>query len=357
MQPMALYELSPTAIRPLDSTTFVADGILERADLQRLLRDSVEVISPQTLVIEEEFGDWSDSLRRIDLLGLDKAANLVVIELKRTEDGGHMELQALRYAAMVSTMTFSRLCEVHKKYLERTGRGAEDAESRILDFLGLEAPEEEHFAEDVRIVLASSNFSKEVTTTVMWLNDHDVDVRCVRIQPYRLEERLLLDVQQIIPLPEASAYQVQLRTKATERRQSRRESGPDFTRYDLTCGGRRLERQWKRNMIYAVVRSAVEMKIPPLDLPVPRGKWLVVSGESKSREEFEAQLAKEPEAGTREYKPRRWFCEADELFRFGGKTYCLSNQWGSTTLPLIDEIKRLYPQLGITYEQSAPTDP
>jgi len=28
--------------------------------------------------------------------------------LKRTEDGGHLELQAIRYAAMVSTMTFDQ---------------------------------------------------------------------------------------------------------------------------------------------------------------------------------------------------------------------------------------------------------
>ena len=46
-------------------------------------------IAPETLVISEEFGEWEDSRRRIDLLGLDKDARLVVIELKRTEDGGH----------------------------------------------------------------------------------------------------------------------------------------------------------------------------------------------------------------------------------------------------------------------------
>lgn len=33
-----------------------------------------------------------DSRLRIDLLGIDKAGNLVVIELKRTEDGGHIDL-------------------------------------------------------------------------------------------------------------------------------------------------------------------------------------------------------------------------------------------------------------------------
>ena len=51
------------------------------------------------LVVAEEFGDWEESKRRIDLLGLDRDATLVVIELKRTDDGGHMELQAIRYAA------------------------------------------------------------------------------------------------------------------------------------------------------------------------------------------------------------------------------------------------------------------
>ena len=54
------------------------------------------MICPETEVLTEEFRDWQDSYRRIDLIGLDKEANLVVIELKHSEDGGHMELQALR---------------------------------------------------------------------------------------------------------------------------------------------------------------------------------------------------------------------------------------------------------------------
>ena len=48
---------------------------------------------------------------------IDKAGNLVVIELKRDEDGAHMELQAIRYAAMVSTMTFERAVEVYAAHL------------------------------------------------------------------------------------------------------------------------------------------------------------------------------------------------------------------------------------------------
>jgi hypothetical protein len=175
------------------------------------------------LVIDEEFGEWEESRRRIDLLGLDKDANLVVIELKRTEDGGHMELQAIRYAAMVSTMTFDKVVEVYSRYLAREGKSEVNARTAILDFLGWDSPDEDSFAQDVRIILASSNFSKELTTTVMWLNRRDLDIRCVRVIPYKDNGRILIDVQQVIPLPEAAEYQIQIREKEQKERKEKAE--------------------------------------------------------------------------------------------------------------------------------------
>ena len=80
------------------------------------------MISPNTLIVAEEFGEWEDSQRRIDLLGIDKDANLIVIELKRTEDGGHMDLQAIRYAAMISTLTFDRLVTSYEQYLSKNNK-------------------------------------------------------------------------------------------------------------------------------------------------------------------------------------------------------------------------------------------
>src|SRR5260370_33936774 len=116
---MAIYEVTADKIWEIPETTFGAAGLRERSDLQRLLRKQIDTISPDTLVVAEEFGEWEDSKRRIDLLGLDKEANLVVIELKRTEDGGHMELQAIRYAAMVSTTTFDKVVDVYAGFLKR----------------------------------------------------------------------------------------------------------------------------------------------------------------------------------------------------------------------------------------------
>ena len=220
---MPLYEMTSDAFRPISQASFADLKVRERADLQRLLRTQIDVLGDDLYVITEEFGDWDDSRRRIDLLAIDSQANLVVIELKRTNDGGHMELQAIRYASMVSAMTFARAEQIHGEFLTRLGAPAEDARTRMLSFLGWEEPDEESFAPDVRIVLVSEDFGKELTTAVLWLRERDIDIRCVRLRPYEDGAKRLIDVQQIIPLPEANEYQVQLREKEQIGRKKRAE--------------------------------------------------------------------------------------------------------------------------------------
>lgn len=114
---MPIFELNKKADdslnpRSLDETSFNDERISEK-DLQKMLRSNIGMIveNPDVMVIAEEFSNWQDASRRIDLLGIDQDANLIVVELKKTGDGAHMELQALRYAAMVSTMTFEHAVE------------------------------------------------------------------------------------------------------------------------------------------------------------------------------------------------------------------------------------------------------
>ena len=225
---MAIYKLTKDLLTLLSDTQFGAEGFLERKDLQRLLRIQIQTLAPDLMVICEEFGQWVDSSRRIDLLCLDKDANLVVVELKRTDDGGYMELQAERYAAMISAMTFSQLVQAHEGFLTSVGSNPELAQKEILEFLDWDEPQEDNFASDVRIILASANFSKELTTSVMWLNEHDLDITCIRLRPYKDEQgSVLLDVQQIIPLPEAADFQTQIKAKEQAGKAHRAE------RYDL----------------------------------------------------------------------------------------------------------------------------
>lgn len=247
---MAIYEITADRLRELEETSYAKAGVKERNDLQRLLRMQVEVISPDTLVIAEEFGEWTEGSRRIDLLGVDKDANLVVIELKRTEDGGHMELQAIRYAAMVSAMTFDRAVEVFSGYLHKIGSNT-DAHEALLEHLDWSEPDEDRFAQDVRIILASAEFSKELTTAVLWLNDRDLDIRCIRMKPYQDGEKILVDVQQIVPLPEASTYTVQIREKERQERKDR------YERFGIR------KRFWTQLLNYAKTQTELHSNISP----------------------------------------------------------------------------------------------
>jgi len=349
---MAIYELSNTGIKRLQKTTFADQGIRERQDIQRLLRDQIEIISDQTLVIAEEFGDWEASRRRIDLLCIDKEANLVVIELKRTEDGGHMELQAIRYSAMISTMTFDQVVEAHKSFLSNIG-SEEDAQQRILEFLDWEEPDEDSFAQDVRIVLASAEFSKELTSAVLWLNEKGIDIRCVKMEPFYDGQRILLDIQQVIPLPETEQFQVQVRQKKQKEQQSRT-SSRDFSKFTLSIDGKAYYGLNKRNLMYEIVSAVVHSGSTPdevADIISWRKGNLFVSFDGELNEEgFAEQLMKLDNGGILP-KTKRYFCKEGELFIIGGKTYSMSNQWGNRTLEAAQALSKKCAHLNIQIDK------
>lgn len=352
---MAIYELKEDCIEALRATSFRDEGVNERQDLQRLLRNEIHVVDPNVMVLAEEFGRWDDSRRRIDLLALDRDARLVVIELKRTEDGGYMELQALRYAAMVSRMTFEQAVDAHARWLEANAR-EQEAERAILDFLGWSEPDEERFGQDVRIVLVSADFSKELTTSVLWLNERDLDVRCVRLQPYSDAGRVLVDVQQVIPLPEAGEYVVQVREKERRERRSR-ESGRDYTRYDVTIDGELFERQFKRRAIHLVVKALCSKGATPEEISEViswRGGnlWRETDGEV-SAEVFAERMEAEARNGGPSWSSDRWHCGEDGLVHSNVKTWALTSQWGVRTGEAMELLLAHWPDCGIEVRESS----
>jgi hypothetical protein len=347
---MAILEIGRDGIESIPRATLVGEGIRERADLQRVLLASIGTIMPGVMVITEEFGNWEDSRRRIDILGLDKDANLVVIELKRTEDGGHMELQALRYAAMVSVLTFDQVVETHRQFLESRGSNI-DPQEAVLEFLEWEEPDVEQFAQEVRIILVSVEFSKEITTTVLWLNDKGVDISCIRLTPYKLGDRLLVDVQQIIPLPEAEEFQTKVRQKQLTKSASR--GGRDLTQFTLTLGDEVLSELRKRRAIHHVFRYLVDRGVSPEAvaeaIAVRKPETILVDFPGAVSEDHVKHHLNERNAGAGRgrFHPKRWFCAEDELIRFNGRTYIVSNQWGHRTEKALQNLAQAFPQFRI----------
>lgn len=327
---MTIYSFNNNALQKVETTTFNTEGILERQHLQAAIKQQIDVIAPNCIVISEEFSEWSGSQRRIDLLAIDKEGNLVVIELKRTETGEHMELQALRYAAMVSTLTFSRAIEIYQKYLVSIG-SEDNADNNLMEFLGWEEPQEDDFALDVRIILVSANFSKELTTSVMWLNERNLDIRCVRLIPYKHQDQILVDVQQIIPLPEVESYQVKIKQQSEERREARK-SSKDYTHYLFQ--GNSFN---KRKLVLAVIQKWVGDNKPNNLTELLQAFPQEIRSGGLFVPEQEAKIIYNRQG------IYRHFLGDGEVLEFSDSTqYAISNQWGKGNIEkFISQSKKL----------------
>ncbi len=275
-----LYEMNDKTLTGIDRTSFHEESVAE-ADLQEALREHPEFIEDGLFVISDEFSDWSDSGRSIDLLCVDSDGNLVVVELKRA-DGAHMELQAIRYAAMMANFPTQRIIEGHGRYLRNKGESGDPlAEQRIREHLELAPDEEISIAtEHPRIVLISEDFNKEITTSVLWLNEMGLDIRCVRVRTYRHEEKLLLDIDQVIPLPEAEEYMVTARNREQEARASTgnasRRAVPGISKFEEAIDNLPPEQREQSDSILAFVRELQEAGLAePVSYSYLRGGGVV----------------------------------------------------------------------------------
>lgn len=324
MSEMGIFSLKNGQLSLVDVTNFASESILERQDLQQALQHNIEVVAPNCLVLAEEYAEWDLSRKRIDLLALDKQANLVIIELKRTESGDHMELQAVRYASMISTMTLDHAVEVYQNYKNRLSDLELTKEEALLDlenFVEIEL-DETNFGNDVRIILVSADFSKELTTSVIWLNERDLDITCVRMKPYKYLDTILLDIQQVLPLPEAKDYQIKAQKKAEERREKQKIiSKRDYSKY--LFNGKELN---KRKLVLEIIHTHISNKnirtfhelLEDFPQDLKKGRKLF--------KEFDDAFKNERS---------RFFINEDEVLHLEDGKYVVSNQWGVGNIQII----------------------
>ena len=236
---MAIYEMTKDEFKSLDSKKFAklkieGETIVEK-DLQKILKNQIEVLSDDILIIGEEYGngEFEGVSRSIDLLGLDKDSSLVVIELKRDENNAYMDLQALRYAMMVSNFDIDKVIEIYQRFCDKENISG-NAEEKILKHLEKENKDQVEIPGEVKIILTNEDFKdQELTATILWLTvNYNIDIRCIRLIPYNYDSKIFVDVQQIIPLLEAKEYQIQKQNK-TMKEKANKASSKDYTQYKL----------------------------------------------------------------------------------------------------------------------------
>ncbi|MEQ1321046.1 DUF4268 domain-containing protein [Acinetobacter guillouiae] len=234
---MSLYTVDTTnkKLKPLDGTKLSEQQLTERYDLQEWLVSHPEALGEELLIIQKEYNGFDGTGERLDLLALDTQGRLVLIENKRDDSGRDAVWQAIKYASYVAPFTSDDIEDVYAKYLLKNKPQLPDLDDNAFDNdqvyntakLLIQQFLDENQETDIqvatlnprntqRIILVAGEFRKEVTNTALWLIDREIDVKCVKVSPYMLCGQLLVDIQQIIPVPEASEYMVRLTRKDAE---------------------------------------------------------------------------------------------------------------------------------------------
>ncbi|MFG1842857.1 hypothetical protein ACGFH8_31025 [Micromonospora sp. NPDC049175] len=219
---------------PAQRISLVEAGLLERQHLQQWVIDHPEVIDSDMKVVTFEYGRWitaggMPAADRLDVLGLDRAGRLVVVELKRDRAPDTVTMQAINYAAMARLFSLDSLAEVHAAHL-----GGDTTTDEALAQL-------KEWAESVsdetlrtpRIILMAGDFGPTTTNAALYLYESGIDIRLVRYQLYLTSGgETVLSVARLLPVPDAEEYMVRPRSSsgtqvATQAAKVRRASAVD----------------------------------------------------------------------------------------------------------------------------------
>jgi hypothetical protein len=216
-----LVDLGSGKAERMEDLTFAVAGLKEREDLERWVTEHPEIVGPDLLLVTTEFDKWA--LRgqkvsdRLDVLLLDRSGSLVVAELKRDRASDSVELQALKYAAYCSQLTVPELVEDYAAFHDV---GNDAAMQRVVEH----APslQDNTTLGPVRIRLVAGSFGPAVTSVVLWLREHEIDIGCVEVRLRRVpgSRSAVLSTRQLLPLPEAEDYWVRRERKEREEKRA-----------------------------------------------------------------------------------------------------------------------------------------
>lgn len=187
----------------LEETSLKSENIFERYDLQEtivtswdLFKNEIEL--PDSYLIGKEIKPHESTKDSIDLLAYNPDdSSIIVIELKIDKNKLQL-LQALSYAAMVSTWD-------SEKVISNIQKECNPDSAELIDLL-----KNADLNSDIKIVLIAEYYDPEVILTADWLSsNYSVDITAFSISLFKLDNQTFMNLKQLYPLKElADAYEI-----------------------------------------------------------------------------------------------------------------------------------------------------
>ncbi len=220
---------SPHALKPVPFP-----GRVDELTLERWVVDEPSLVGEPLLVLGRQLADFEEDRDRLDVLAVDETGEIVLIELKVTEDFRVTDLQALAYAGAYAARDPDDLAHTLRRYLthgEGPRRGAsngaptpvslEEAKAAIAAFLRLEDFSEWQPSQHVRIKLVAPSFPRRVLKTVKWLGDvYDMPIEAIAVRLFETNaDQYAVSFERVLPLPGAEEFDMTIRQREDRQRE------------------------------------------------------------------------------------------------------------------------------------------
>lgn len=269
MDPFSPRLLQIDAGSPIALSPVAFSGRVDELTLERWIVENPDLVGEKLLVLGHQLAEFEEDKDRLDILALDRFGEIVLIELKVTEDFRVTDLQALAYAGAYAKRTSKDLAGTLERHMRKqaaapvvaaaadapalvdavrnppgsTGPGrtangsaaatvsstaaaapvvtAEDARAAIASFIEIDDFSEWQPSQHVRIKLVAPNFPRRVLQTVKWLGDvYSVRVEAITVRLFETApKKYSIAFERLLPLPTEDQFDMTVREREERQRQ------------------------------------------------------------------------------------------------------------------------------------------
>jgi len=300
------YDKDKNELIQIEETAFSIERLMESQNIETWIRRNPSILSEgeeeDLIIISEQKASLTK--KRLDLLGVDKFGNIVIIELKRDLAEKMAEFQAITYASSYVNTTFDEACKIYAEYLEKnkvevglseTTSFLKEAENTLGNFCAsINIPED--FNKNQRIILVAGDFSQDLLSAVTWLILKGIRVECIKLILYKDNNELFIQPKRILPTPDISENIVKIRIAEEESTDKKRKTYQKWEG-DIEAHYERLSPPLNEHLKTLVS----DLKIEPTNLSgsgfhlINGTKKIMVSTYVKSKIEFRFAKSKKEE--------------------------------------------------------------
>lgn len=243
------------------------DGKISELTLEAWIVDNPQLVGEPLLVLGRQLAEFEEDQDRLDVLAVDEDGEIVLVELKVTDNFRVTDLQALAYAGAYATRDPEDLVQTLRRRLQKLAEAAaqgtvdaieggdqtvageatgpsadspdngaaapapsagssapevsvDDAKQEVVNFLELDDFAEWQPSQHVRIKLVAPKFPRRVLKAVKWLGDvYDMPIEAIAVRLFNQGDgRYGLTFERLLPLPGEEEFDMTVRRREDRKR-------------------------------------------------------------------------------------------------------------------------------------------